>query len=1653
MFKPVAIIQNTLMAAFLLISQLAMMPGDGLSPARAQADRLPPAYLQPAYLQPAHLQPAHLQPAHLQPAHLQDAGLQPVVGQAVFHDQSLPLSQLALQAAQLAGGTEIAGQLPEEIPNPRMPKVSNSPSAGQAQVADGALQPRTASGSMPAPLENFEGVNNINAVLPPDTQGDIGYDPVSGRKFYVQWVNLSFEIWDVTAAPTRVLGPVAGNTLWQGFGGACELTNNGDVITLYDSLAQRWLMSQFSIQQPYYQCIAISTTADPTGTWYRYAFLTSNDLMNDYPHFGVWPDGYYLTINQYLNKVSWAGAGVLVFDRTRMLAGQDASFQYFDLYTVNPNFGGMLPADLDGPTQPPAGAPNYLLEVDDSSWIGPQDALRLWRFHVDWNNPSNSTLGLNGQPNAVLPVAGWTPLCPQTITCIPQGGTTVRVDGLGDQLMYRLAYRNFGDHQSLVMNHTVDVGNGQAGIRWYEVRNPGGTPTIYQQGTYAPDGLSRWTGSIAMDHTGDIALGYSVSSANSYPSVRYAGRLVNDPLGVLGQSEVSLVEGGGAQTSSFSRWGDYSMMGIDPLDDCTFWYTQEYYATTSSSGWRTRIGAFRFPSCSNLPPGTLAGQVTGSDSGYGLAAARVSVQASGQPPVLTTADSQGDYSLLLKPDVYTVTVQAYGYYKKMSLGVHINQNSTTTFNVALDPAPKYILSGTIRDAITGWPLYAKIHIMGDPLDPPASGNVAWNDPVSGAYQVSLASGITYTLQVGAWVPGYLPLTFTLVPLQADVQQDFDLQVDARSCNAPGYQADFQGVTQSFDAGALPAGWTISHAPGTSVDWRFDDPGGRGNQTGGSDGFAILDSDYAGSTDVDASMQMPAFDASGRSSLGLEFHYDFYAFPDSQPETADVDVSIDAGATWNNVWRRSAVSDRGPKLARLDLSGLAANRADVRVRFHYYDANYQWWWQVDDVRLGTFTCNPLPGGLAVGLIRDANTASGLPGSQVTNQSGRTTLAAATTDPALSGAFYTLFSPLGPQVFTATQTGGYGPISHLVNIQLDQVSRQDFSLPAGWLLASPSSFELQVFSGYSATQQLTLTNNGGLPAVFNLTSLSANLSPGFGATFAPAVRRSSPAHLDDADASSVRVYNPPAVPDWPGVAYLGSWQTGLRGPWGLGFDPASRRLWVGDIGLHKGADRDVAFQLSGVSTGAQIDTQNWIGAWASAMAYDLRSNSMWQLNVGAGNCLVQLDLARMQATGRKMCPPFAASQRALAYDPTTDTFLSGSWNDQTLYLFDRQGHLIASYDTGLNMAAIAYVPGSQHLYVLVNANIGKDIYVLDGSDHFKPLGGFDVPGLGDFQQAGLAMDCSGDLWALDQATGAVIEMSAGESSPCLAIQASFLTARPVAGTIAPAGSQPVTLGLDATSLDPGTYHANLSVQNNTPYGVFSVPVTMTVVYRFNLSLAPLADTMVGEANQIITHTLTVTNTGVEADSFQIKLSGNSWPTQAPLKVGPLAPGSSATIPVAVKMPASVNCASRDNVTVDVISRGDPKRSAQANLTTRSPLRCEAVLSPADLQLNGVPGETLLINLQITNTGNVNDSFSIKVIENSLNWNVNMPESSFDLAVSQHANVRLLVLVGPGAQPGDINILKVGAIPNQDPASQFVANITITAIKFVSYFPFFP
>ena len=467
-------------------------------------------------------------------------------------------------------------------------------------LADTVVQDAPGAFSMPAPGTTFDGVDNVDGVLPPDPNGAVGPD------HYVQWVNTSFAIFDKSG--TLLYGPAAGNTLWSGFGGPCEEDNEGDPIVLHDHLADRWFMSQLALPNfpfgPFYQCIAVSQTADPTGAYHRYAFAVSDTKLNDYPKFGVWPDAYYLTVNQFdAFTDTFVGQGVIAFERDNMLAGVPARMIYFDLESVDPNLGGMLPADMDG-APPPPGSPAYFVQFDDDgSGVAAQDQLQLWRFHVDWSNPAASTFS---GPAIVATAPFDSDLCGYARNCIPQAGTRRQVDAISDRLMYRLQYRNFGTHESLVVNHTVDVGVDHAGIRWYEIRDPAGTPFIHQQGTYAPDAAQRWMASAAMDGAGDLAIGFSVSSGTLFPSVRYAGRLAGDPPGTLPEGETTLIAGSGSQTDSSGRWGDYSSLGVDPTDQCTFWYTQEYYATTSPIGWRTRIGAFRFPTCtSDLPTVTI----------------------------------------------------------------------------------------------------------------------------------------------------------------------------------------------------------------------------------------------------------------------------------------------------------------------------------------------------------------------------------------------------------------------------------------------------------------------------------------------------------------------------------------------------------------------------------------------------------------------------------------------------------------------------------------------------------------------------------------------------------------------------------------------------------------------------------------------------------------------------------------------------------------------------------------------------------------------------------------------------------------------------------------------------------------------------------------
>ena len=502
----------------------------------------------------------------------------PSITTAVHHDLSLPL--LLLQPAP--------PKLTREV-HSVMPLPLSSTSVGP----DPVVQSTDLRVLAPVPNMSFSGVGegfvgpagtyNINAA-PPDTDGAVG------PNHYLQIVNTDLAIFNKTGTP--IYGPVPINTLWSGFGGGCQSNNDGDPIVLYDSIANRWVISQFSVSTlPYLQCVAVSQTADPTGAYFRYSFNYGSVDFPDYPKMSVWPDAYYQTYNIFTNGVTFAGSKVCAFNRAKMLIGAAATQQCFSASS-----GGLLASDLDGHTLPPAGSPNFVLGLG-----GTNTTLAAWKFHVDWTTPANSTFT---GPTKITVAQYSTYYCSQSRSaCIPQSGSGASpLETISDRLMHRIAYRNLGTHEAWVVTHSVALGSGASqsgGVRWYELRPSAGNLTVFQQGTYAPDSNYRWLGSGAMDKYGNIALGFSVSSLTLHPQIHYTGRLVADPLGIMGQGEGIFINGGGSQTGGLDRWGDYSSMSVDPADDCTFWYTNEYLTASGSFNWHTRIGSFKFPGCTS----------------------------------------------------------------------------------------------------------------------------------------------------------------------------------------------------------------------------------------------------------------------------------------------------------------------------------------------------------------------------------------------------------------------------------------------------------------------------------------------------------------------------------------------------------------------------------------------------------------------------------------------------------------------------------------------------------------------------------------------------------------------------------------------------------------------------------------------------------------------------------------------------------------------------------------------------------------------------------------------------------------------------------------------------------------------------------------------
>jgi hypothetical protein len=604
---------------------------------------------------------------------------QMIVIPAVHSDLSPPLRDQPVEWAQ-------AGEEREPHVNPMLPiRHYDRP---DPVIQSSFSQQLMTSLAIPAPSRQWAGIGQGDCGQPcegppPDTNGAVG------KTQYLEMVNRALQVFDKLTG-TSLLGPIQLRSVWLGFGETCPNGGKGDPIVVYDRLADRWVISQFAeasdSEAMQDECIAVSQTGDATGAWYRYEFrvTTLTFRAQDYPKLGVWPDGYYMSAIMFrpeLNPPKPLGPKPFVFDRAKMLVGDRTATLQTTPGIIGKNF--FLPSDLDGIIPPPAGDPNHFVAVtidateeEASAPAGaqenappppaaqtPSSLYKVWNFHVDWNNPANSSFTLR----ASVPAADFTQLCRNERKCVPQLGIPDRLNGIGDRLMFRNAYRRFPDgRESLLNNFTVSA-DSVAGIRWFELQRmrPEGW-TLRQEKTYQPDSTWRWMGSIASDNQGNIALGFSASSEMIHPQIRYAGRLATDPLGIL-SGERHLFDGTGSQMDRSVepeyRWGDYSDMTVDPADDCTFYYTNEYYAKTGdpdtkgSANWKTRIGYFKFAQCTEPQKGTGRFVITACNGGAPVNNASASID--GRPYGATFAE--GTYDAVLPPGSHTYAVSNPGF--------------------------------------------------------------------------------------------------------------------------------------------------------------------------------------------------------------------------------------------------------------------------------------------------------------------------------------------------------------------------------------------------------------------------------------------------------------------------------------------------------------------------------------------------------------------------------------------------------------------------------------------------------------------------------------------------------------------------------------------------------------------------------------------------------------------------------------------------------------------------------------------------------------------------------------------------------------------------------------------------------------------------------
>ncbi|MEI6888957.1 MAG: BACON domain-containing protein [Bacteroidales bacterium] len=1025
----------------------------------------------------------------------QDNVSRPIVQAPIYFDVSPPLRDMANRAPGKAETSWKDGIVKNKF-NVR-PRIQGQAPGG---LTDPAIQTMNGMLMTDTTIANFEGNSNTEGYTPPDTHGDVG------PNHYFQTVNCHFSIYSKTGA--LLIGPLANSSV---FAGLPNNSNDGDAVVLYDEQADRWLFSQFSLPNypngPFYQMVAISATPDPTGSWYRYQYSFAN--MPDYPKFGVWPDAYYMSMHMFASgSGAYAGTGAVAYNRTLMLAGSPSATMIMFTKPTSNEAWGWLPSDCDG-TFPTGNPPNYFLY----SINGASPHLGLWEFHVDWVTTANSTFA----NFTTIPINAYT----ANITGIRQPNTTVKVDPLNDRMMYRLQYRSFAGYSTMVCNFTVDISTTVAGIRWYELRKSGGAWSIYQQATYAPsDNNSRWMGSIAMDSSGNMALGYSVSGTSLYPSIRYTGRKKNDALNQMTIAEKGIINGGGSATeATYHRWGDYSALSCDPVERGTYWYTQEYFATTSSTGWKTRIASFKW----NNPPtvttmaatgvtctvATLNGSVCPNGAVTNYHFEWGTTTAYGFNTTITSAGTGYAVTNVSAPIAGLVNGTTY-HFRLVAVS---SDGTTNGSDLTLIPCAAAVATNaatviTMTSATSGG------NVTTDGGSPVTARGVCWStsaNPVASGNHTTDGSGL------GTYVSLITGLTANTL---------YHIRAYATNGNGTFYGNDLTFTTQcmvstlpfseAFATTSIPGCWSQVDHQGNGQIWQF---GVITNQTPNPNltgNYAFLNSGgYGAGTTQNADLVSPVIDCSVFTNVTLQFNHYFKAYSGS---SGTLSYSNDGGTTWNTLQAFTTTSATNPAAFSMVVPG-AAGKAQVNFRWTYI-GTFAYSWAFDDVSVSgtsTNTLGVLPSNQNVPATPAGSTAFTVTSNTSWNASSNQSWCTVTLSGSGNGtitATYPVNTLITPRVATITATASGAPTATVTVTQAGAtptltVTPANQSVP--YTPAGSASFALTSNTTWTAVSNQTwctvtpsgtgngtvtasyIENTTTIPRTANITVTVATLTP--------------------------------------------------------------------------------------------------------------------------------------------------------------------------------------------------------------------------------------------------------------------------------------------------------------------------------------------------------------------------------------------------------------------------------------------------------------------------------------------------------------------------------------------------------------------------------